>query len=165
MIAGIAMEKATSLILLYTTIILKVAWITWINDISVFLSKNDSSMAIGNIVQNDRGIGIQRLRSLDRYTPNMECRTVAYTTKTLHGSSATRNVRRETLPRTATAKTAVERLRQEAEEPSTSTSTDTDRSGKKSPIDKKTSVRCQKCQKYVCKHHTQSYCNSCAGDI
>ncbi|XP_003381398.1 conserved hypothetical protein [Trichinella spiralis] len=111
-----------------------VAWITWINDISVFLSKNDSSMAIGNIVQNDRGIGIQRLRSLDRYTPNMECRTVAYTTKTLHGSSATRNVRRETLPRTATAKTAVERLRQEAEEPSTSTSTDTDRSGKKSPM-------------------------------
>ncbi|KRX32669.1 hypothetical protein T05_7318 [Trichinella murrelli] len=82
-----------------------VAWITWINDISVFLSKNDSSVAIGNIVQNDRGIGIQRLRSLDRYTPNI----------------ATRNVRRETLPRTATAKMAVERLRQEAEEPSTST--------------------------------------------
>ncbi|KRY46489.1 hypothetical protein T03_12077 [Trichinella britovi] len=83
----------------------RVAWITWINDISVFLSKNDSSVAIGSIVQNDRGIGIQRLRSLDRYTPNI----------------ATRNVRRETLPRTATAKMAVERLRQEAEEPSTST--------------------------------------------
>ncbi|KRX18386.1 hypothetical protein T07_3346 [Trichinella nelsoni] len=58
-----------------------VAWITWINDISVFLSKNDNSVAINNIVQNDRGIGIQRLRSLDRYTPNMKCRTVAYTTK------------------------------------------------------------------------------------
>ncbi|KRX55561.1 hypothetical protein T09_4863 [Trichinella sp. T9] len=49
MIAGLAIEKATSLILLYSTIILKVAWITWINDISVFLSKNDSSLAIGNI--------------------------------------------------------------------------------------------------------------------
>ncbi|KRZ49299.1 hypothetical protein T02_9844 [Trichinella nativa] len=50
MIAGLAIEKATSLILLYSTIILKVAWITWINYISVFLSKNDSSVAIGNIV-------------------------------------------------------------------------------------------------------------------
>ncbi|KRZ01663.1 hypothetical protein T11_6792 [Trichinella zimbabwensis] len=76
------------------------------------------------------------------------------------------------LPRIAAAKSTVERLRKEAEQPSTSASTDTDRSGKERarcqlcvPRDNKTSVRCQKCQKYICKHYIHSYCNLCAEEI
>ncbi|KRZ14135.1 hypothetical protein T11_6936 [Trichinella zimbabwensis] len=47
-------------------------------------------------------------------------------------------MRRKTLPRIAAAKSAVERLWKEAEQPSTSASTDTDRSGKER-------ARCQLC--------------------
>ncbi|KRX74097.1 hypothetical protein T06_2899 [Trichinella sp. T6] len=42
-------------------------------------------------------------------------------------------MRRKTLPRTAAAKSAVERLRKDAEQPSTSGITDTDTGGKKEP--------------------------------
>ncbi|KRY29511.1 hypothetical protein T01_5656, partial [Trichinella spiralis] len=98
------------------------------------LSKNDCSMAIGNILQHDRRIGIQCLRSLDRYTPNMEFNL--HKRRLFHEELGKALVepemmRRETLSRTAAAKTAVERLRQESDQPSTSASTDTDRSGKK----------------------------------
>ncbi|KRZ55972.1 PiggyBac transposable element-derived protein 4 [Trichinella nativa] len=78
----------------------------------------------------------------------------------------------KTLPRTAAAKSAVERLRKDAEQPSTSGITDTDTGGKKRTrcqfcvsSDNKTGVRCKKCQKYICKDHTQSYCNLCAEEI
>ncbi|KRY10248.1 PiggyBac transposable element-derived protein 4 [Trichinella patagoniensis] len=81
-------------------------------------------------------------------------------------------MRRKTLPRTAAAKSAVERLRKDAEQPSTSGITDTDTCGKKRTrcqfcvsSDNKTGVRCKKCQKYICKDHTQSYCNLCAEEI
>ncbi|KRY44280.1 PiggyBac transposable element-derived protein 4 [Trichinella britovi] len=81
-------------------------------------------------------------------------------------------MRRKTLPRTAAAISAVERLRKDAEQPSTSGITDTDAGGKKRAryqlcvsSDNKTSVRCKKCQKYICKDHTQSYCNLCAEEI
>ncbi|KRY02766.1 hypothetical protein T12_4521 [Trichinella patagoniensis] len=47
-------------------------------------------------------------------------------------------MRRKTLPRTAAAKSAVERLRKDAEQPSTSGITDTDTCGKKR-------ARCQFC--------------------
>ncbi|KRY10540.1 hypothetical protein T12_7055 [Trichinella patagoniensis] len=47
-------------------------------------------------------------------------------------------MRRKTLPRTAAAKSAVERLRKDAEQPSTSGITDTDTGGKKR-------ARCQFC--------------------
>ncbi|KRX18939.1 hypothetical protein T07_13425 [Trichinella nelsoni] len=100
----------------------------------VFLSKNDCSMVIGNILQHDRRIGIQCLRSLDRYTPNMEFNL--HKRRLFHEELGKALVEpemmmRETLSRTAAAKTAVERLRQESDQPSTSASTDTDRSGKK----------------------------------
>ncbi|XP_003369727.1 conserved hypothetical protein [Trichinella spiralis] len=79
---------------------------------------------------------------------------------------------RKTLPRTAAAKSAVERMRKDAEQPSTSGIIDTDTGGKKRArcqlcvsSDNKTSVRCKKCQKYICKDHTQSYCNLCAEEI
>ncbi|KRZ82492.1 hypothetical protein T08_14439 [Trichinella sp. T8] len=68
---------------------------------------------------------------------------------------------RKTLPRTAAAKSAVERLRKDGEQPSTNGITDTDTCGKKEPgvncvsSDNKTGVRCKKCQKYICKDHTQ----------
>ncbi|KRX37671.1 PiggyBac transposable element-derived protein 4 [Trichinella murrelli] len=81
-------------------------------------------------------------------------------------------MRRKTLPRTAAAKSAVERLRKDAEQPSTSGIIDTDTSGKKrarcqlcASRDNNTSVRCKKCQKYICKDHKQSYCNLCAEEI
>ncbi|KRZ63913.1 hypothetical protein T08_8378 [Trichinella sp. T8] len=47
------------------------------NDINVFLPKNDRTMAISHILQHHRRIRIQRLRSLDRKTSNMECTTAA----------------------------------------------------------------------------------------
>ncbi|KRY11891.1 hypothetical protein T12_15189, partial [Trichinella patagoniensis] len=98
------------------------------------LSKTDCSMAIGNILQHGRRIGIQCLRSLDRYTPNMEFNL--HKRRLFHeqlGKALVESemMRRETLSRTAAAKTAVERLRQESDQPYTSASTDTDRSGKK----------------------------------
>ncbi|KRZ91378.1 hypothetical protein T08_2929, partial [Trichinella sp. T8] len=98
---------------------------------TVFLSKTDCSMAIGNILQHGRRIGIQCLRSLDRYTPNMEFNV--HKRRLFHEELGKALVepemmRRETLSRTAAAKTAVERLRQESDQPYTSASTDTDRS-------------------------------------
>ncbi|KRX29710.1 hypothetical protein T06_16859 [Trichinella sp. T6] len=63
-------------------------------------------------------------------------------------------MRRKTLPRTAAAKSAVERLRKDAEQPSTSGITDTDTGGKKrarcqfcASSDNKTGVRCKKMPK------------------
>ncbi|KRY06872.1 hypothetical protein T03_8478 [Trichinella britovi] len=45
------------------------------NGINVFLPRNDCSMAISHILQHHRRIRIQRLRSMDRKTSSMECRT------------------------------------------------------------------------------------------
>ncbi|KRZ18282.1 PiggyBac transposable element-derived protein 4 [Trichinella zimbabwensis] len=139
------------------------------------------------------------VNDLDKMTSTYSCQKMTHTTLTFFGqkhiqhgmqdgcisvdyslrslcyisSSAIRNDETpRTLPRIAAAKSTVERLRKEAEQPSTSASTDTDRSGKESARcqlsvlrDNKTSVRCQKCQKYICKHHIQSYCNLCAKEI
>ncbi|XP_003370054.1 conserved hypothetical protein [Trichinella spiralis] len=138
------------------------------NDINVFLPKNICTMAISHILQHHRRIGIQRLRSMDKRLHKRRL----FLEELGKALVQPEMMWRKTLPRTAAAKSAVERMRKDAEQSSTSGITDTDTGGKKRArcqlcvsSDNKTSVRCKKCQKYICKDHTQSYCNLCAEEI
>ncbi|XP_003368729.1 conserved hypothetical protein [Trichinella spiralis] len=134
---------------------------------NVFLPKNICTMAISHILHHRR-IGIQRLRSMDKRLHKRRL----FLEELGKALVQPEMMWRKTLPRTAAAKSAVERMRKDAEQSSTSGITDTDTGGKKSARcqlcvsnDNKTSVRCKKCQKYICKDHTQSYCNLCAEEI
>ncbi|KRX76535.1 hypothetical protein T06_1903 [Trichinella sp. T6] len=125
---------------------------------TVFLSKTDCSMAIGNILQHGRRIGIQCLRSLDRYTPNMEFNV--HKRRLFHEELGKALVepemmRRETLSRTAAAKTAVEGCDKNLTSHIQALAlipTEVVKKGASCQLcvssDIKTSVRCQKCQKY-----------------
>ncbi|XP_003370061.1 conserved hypothetical protein, partial [Trichinella spiralis] len=104
------------------------------NDINVFLPKNICTMAISHILQHHRRIGIQRLRSMDKRLHKRRL----FLEELGKALVQPEMMWRKTLPRTAAAKSAVERMRKDAEQSSTSGITDTDTGGKKR-------ARCQLC--------------------
>ncbi|KAL1245116.1 Trem-like transcript 1 protein, partial [Trichinella spiralis] len=93
------------------------------NDINVFLPKNISTMAISHILQHHRRRLHKRRLFLEELGKALLQPEMMW---------------RKTLPRTAAAKSAVERMRKDAEQPSTSGIIHTDTGGKKR-------ARCQLC--------------------